>query len=152
MNIEFNHTFGLPRKIVWKYMKDEVVLKNSIPNCRSFQEGSKGVYQAEIDIQIGPIKDKFRLEIQVVKEKMPSFYHLVVKGKSKIGEIKGTAILQINETSKLTVKADAEATGTLAAAFELVLNKGRNKGIEKFFQTVEKEIKKKLYQQRRGNS
>lgn len=149
MKIEVNHTFGLPRNIVWKYLRDEVVLKNSIPNCRSLREISKGIYQAEIDIQLGPIKDIFKLEVRVVKEKQPSFYQLQVKGSSKIGEIKGTAILQINEDSKLTGKADADISGTLAAASDLVLNR-KNKGIERFFQTVEKEIKKKLYLQRRG--
>lgn len=130
-------------------MRDEVVLKSSIPNCRSFLEVTKGSYQAEIDIRLGPIKDIFKLEVRIVKEKHPSFYQLLVKGKSKIGEIKGIAIIQINEASTLTGKADVEMTGTIAAASDLILN-NRNKGIEKFFQTVEREIKKKLYLQRRG--
>lgn len=155
MNIEYNHTFGLPRRIVWKYLKDELVLRNSIPNCRSFRESSMGIYQAEIDIHFGPIRDLFTLEVRIVKEIAPSIFQLRVKGKGKIGEIKGTAILQLNEVqgaSRLTVKAGAEVTGTLAAAKELVLNGGRNRGIERFFQTVEKEIKRMLYLQRRGKS
>lgn len=155
LNIEYHHNFGLPRRIVWKYIKDEMVLKNSIPNCRSFRESSRGVYQAEIDIHFGPVRDLFTLEVRIVREMVPSIYQLRVKGKGKIGEIKGTAILQINEVqgaSKLTVKAGAEVTGTLAAAKELVFTGGRNMGIEKFFQTVEKEIRRKLYVQRRGKS
>jgi uncharacterized protein len=151
LKFEVNHTFGLPRNIVWKYMKDEVVLKNSIPNCRAFREVSKGYYQAEIYIQLGPIKDIFHLEVRIEKEKQPSFYQLLVKGKGKVGEIKGTVLIQINEASKLTGEADAEMAGALAAASDLVLNK-RNKGIVNFFQTVEREIKKKIYQQRRGKS
>lgn len=153
MKIEYNHTFRLPLKIVWKYMKDVTVLKNAIPGCRSFSERTKGIYQAEIDINLGPIKDVFILEVRVEKENPPSLYQLEVKGNGNLGEVSGRADLYLKEiqgTTKVNIKADVQVSGALTAAANRVLNGGASKGIENFFQRVEKEIKRCLYQLRRG--
>jgi uncharacterized protein len=153
LKIEYQHNFGLPRKIVWKYIKDEKVLGNAIPNCRTFVQRTTGLYQAEIDINIGPLKDVFTLEVRLEKEQAPSFYHLLLKGKGNLGEVSGKAILLFNDkqgSTQLDIQADVNVTGTLSGAAERVISGGANKGIQKFFQSIEKEIKKSLYLTRKG--
>lgn len=153
MKIEYQHTFGLPTKIVWKYIKDEKVLGNAIPSCRSFVQSSSGLYHAEMEVTIGPLKDVFALEVKLVKEKMPSYYHLILKGKGNLGEISGKADLFLNDqqgNTKLNIQAEANVTGVLSGAAERVLNGGANKGIKKFFISLESEIKKNLYLLRKG--
>jgi uncharacterized protein len=153
LKIEYQHNFGLPRKIVWKYIKDEKVLGNAISNCRTFVQRTTGLYQAEIDINIGPLKDVFTLEVRLEKEQAPSFYHLLLKGKGNLGEVSGKAILLFNDkqgSTQLDIQADVNVTGTLSGAAERVISGGANKGIQKFFQSIEKEIKKSLYLTRKG--
>lgn len=153
MKIEYQHTFGLPRKIVWKYIKDENVLANSIPSCRSFAQSSTGLYQAEIDINVGPLKDVITLEVKLDKEQAASYYHLLLKGKGNLGEISGNAYLFFNDqqgSTQLTIQAEAKVTGTFSGVAERALNGGANKGIEKFFLSLEKEMKKNLYLLRKG--
>jgi hypothetical protein len=153
LKIEYDYCFGLPRKIVWKYIKDEKVLGNSLPGCKSFVESSGGVYHAELEINIGPIQDLFTLEIRLDEEKPSSFYRLHVKGKGNLGEIVGKADLFIKEnrgTANLTCKAEAQVTGAMALVGQSVLDTGANKGLESFFQKVEKEIKRSLYKMKRG--
>lgn len=153
LKIECDYTFGLPKNIVWKYIKDEKVLRNSLPGCRSFVESSRGIYQAELEINIGPIQDLFTLEIRLDEEKPSSFYRLDVKGKGSIGELLCKADLFIKElqgTSKLTCMAEAQVTGALALAGQRVLETGVNKGLDTFFQKVEKEIKRNFYHLKRG--
>ncbi|MFB3167910.1 SRPBCC domain-containing protein [Neobacillus sp. 179-C4.2 HS] len=153
MNIEYQHSFGLPRKVVWKYIKDEKVLGNTIPNCRTFAQSKNGVYHAEIDINIGPLKDVFTLEVKLEKEQAPSYYHLLLKGKGNLGEINGNADLFFKDqqgSTQLTIHTDVKVTGILSGAAERVISGGANKGIEKFFLSVEKEIKKNLYLLRKG--
>ncbi|MBV7504452.1 carbon monoxide dehydrogenase subunit G [Bacillus sp. sid0103] len=148
MKMEYDYTFGLPRNIVWKYLKDEKVLRNSIPGCKSFRETSKGLYHAELDIKIGPIQDLFTLEIRLDENKSASSYRLQVRGTGKIGEIAGKADLYFKDqqgATKLICKAEAEVTGALALAGQRVLEGGANKNLEMFFQKVEKEIKRSLY-------
>jgi uncharacterized protein len=153
LKIEYQHNFGLPRKIVWNYIKDEKVLGNAIPSCRSFVKNTTGLYQAEIDINIGPLKDVFALEVKLDKEQASSYYHLLLQGKGNLGGISGDAHLFFNDqkgTTQLTIQAEVKVTGTLSGPAERVLNGGANKGIERFFLSLEKEIKKKLYLLRKG--
>lgn len=152
MNITYDYRFGLPRNIVRKYIKNEKVLRNALPGCKSFVEVSKGVYHAEVDVKIGPIQDVFSLEIRLL-ENQQSTYQLHVKGKGNVGDIMGKADLVISDVqggSKITCKADAEVTGAIALAGKRVLDSGANKGLDTFFQKLEKEIKRCIYEMRRN--
>jgi uncharacterized protein len=153
LKIEYQHVLGLPRKIVWKYIKDEKVLGNAIPNCKSIFQNKNGLYQAQIDIKMGPIKDVFSLEVNLAREKAPSYYHLLLKGKGNLGDFTGKGDVFLSDYqggTKLIINADVEITGTLAGAAQRVLNSGSYQGIEKFFQSLETEIKRNLYLIRKG--
>lgn len=153
MKIEYEYTFGLPRNLVWKYVMDEKVLRTALPGCKSFVEHSKGVYEADLEINIGPMKDAFTLEIRLDQQKPPTSFRMNVKGKGNVGEVAGTADLRLQErvsATKLTCKAEANVTGALAVAGQRILESGATKGLNVFFQTVEKEIKRNIYQLKRG--
>ncbi len=92
MKIEYEYTFGLPRGIVWKMIKDTSILKNSIPGCKSFVESKNGLYQAEIDINFGPIKDVFILDVWLVQEKSQRFIDYISKEKEISGKLRVMAI------------------------------------------------------------
>ncbi|MGG3466294.1 SRPBCC domain-containing protein [Neobacillus pocheonensis] len=148
MKIKYDHSFQLPRSVVWKYIKDETVLRNSLPGCRIFEEKSYGNYLAEIDIHLGPIKDVFKLDIRTVEENSSSSYRLFVRGKGNLGEINGSGVLQIKEGQEgthLSFVSDAEVTGALAMVSKRVLDGSADKSFQSFFQTIEKEIKRKIY-------
>ncbi|MDQ0971778.1 carbon monoxide dehydrogenase subunit G [Neobacillus niacini] len=153
MKIEYQHTFGLPIKVVWKYIKDEKILGSALPSCRLFVQSTKGLYQAEIDVNIGPLKDVFTLEVRLEKEQIPSYFQLLLKGRGNLGEISSNAEIFFNDqqgSTQLNIRAEVKVSGTLSGAAERVISGGANKGIEKFFLSVEKEIKKNLYLLRKG--
>ncbi|ETI70467.1 CoxG family protein [Neobacillus vireti] len=154
MKIEYGCTLGLPRGIVWRDLKDGNILRNSLPGCKSFVEQANGIYQAELEINIGPIDDVFIFEIWREKEKSPSYYRLLVKGKGNLGEIDTTVDILMEESqgaTKLTFCADAQVTGVLSLAGERILAAGAKKSLESFFQKMEKEMKRRLYQLKRGS-
>ena len=153
LKISYHYLFGLPRKIVWKYLKNENVLRNSLPSCKSFEERSRGVYEAELEINIGPAQDHLTLEIRIDEEKPPLLYRLQVKGKGILGEVDAKAELKIKEsqgTSKLFIVADVQLTGALAIAGERILEAAAHKGLEQFFRKMEKEIKMNLYKTKKA--
>jgi uncharacterized protein len=154
VKIEYEYTFGLPRGIVWRMIKDTTILKNSIPGCRSFIENKNGEYLAEVEIIFGPIKDVFTLEVWRLQEKSPTFYRLHFIGKGNLGEIEGkgdiSLIEELQGTTKLSITADAKVTGALAVPVQKKLDAGSTKGLDNFFQMVEREIKRSLYKSRRG--
>ncbi|WP_180960162.1 SRPBCC domain-containing protein [Neobacillus cucumis] len=84
MEIEYQYHFGLPRTVVWKYIKNDKVLRNALPGCKSFAQISTGVYLAEIQMNMGPIQDLFKLEIQLDGEKEPSSFRLKMKGNGNL--------------------------------------------------------------------
>jgi uncharacterized protein len=145
---------SLPRKVAWKWIKSDKVMRNSITGCRSFYEIASGVYHGEIEVKFGPIHDVFTLEIKRVQEKMPSFMLLEVKGRGKLGMVQGKAELQLQDVegaTKLTLNADVEVTGTLSLAADRLVNSESNKVIENFIKRLEREIKKGIYQARKKN-
>lgn len=152
VKIEYHYHFDLPRNIMWKWLKDENVLRNSITGCKLFEEKSNGVYRGEIDLEFGNIKDVFILEIRRLQEKTPSYYQLLIIGKGKLGEIQGKVDLFLDETqgtTKLSINADVQVSGALAIASDRVINGEANGAIEKFLQRLEKEIKKGIYYSRK---
>jgi uncharacterized protein len=154
MNINYEHHFGLPRKLVWTYIKNEKVLKNSINGCKSLTEKSNGLYLAEVEVKMGPIQDIFALEIWLKEDQASATYRLNVKGKGNLGEITGAAQLLFLEetkgTTRLTVSAEGEVTGGIAIAGKRFKDNGAVKGLEAFFQKVEKEIKRSIYEIKRS--
>jgi len=153
MKFEYMYTFGLPRKMVWRWLKDVNVLKNSITGCKSFSETKPGVYNGVIDIGVGAINDSFRLEVQRIQEKKPSFYRLYVKGSGNLGNIEAKVDLDLHEmpgACKLNLHADVSVDGALVVAAEHVLNGFASKGIERFFLRIDKEIRKSIYKTRNG--
>jgi uncharacterized protein len=148
LKVEYHYTFTLPRKLVWKWIKEESVLRNSITSCRSFKETSNGAYKGLFDIQLGPINEIFSVEFWRVQEKKPSFYRFQLKGKSNLGEIKGKMDLFFMErdgATALTIKADAQLTGNLAIASEFMEEGLRNISVERFFTKFEKEMRKAIH-------
>jgi len=154
VEIEYQYRFGLPRSMVWKYIKKEKVLKKSLPGCKSFSETSPGVYTGEIEINMGPIQDFFQLEIHLAEEKSPTLLRLKINGNGSLGQMNGTALLLFKENqgvTDLTCKAKGEVSGALGLAGKRLLDSGATKGVENFFLQLEKEIKRKLYEVKKRN-
>jgi uncharacterized protein len=154
LKVEYHYSFNLPRKLVWKWIKDVKVIRNSITGCKSFDETEKGIYQGLFDIQFSLIQDVFSLEISRIQEKKPSFYHFRFKGKSKIGEIEGEMNLFLVDKERacdLNLKATAQLTSSLPIAEQYMADGALTPYIEKFFKRLDKEIKKAILESRRKN-
>ena len=149
MEIGYEYRFGLPRTFVLKYIKKEKVLKDALPKCKSISEKAAGYYLAELEINLGPIQDIVMLEIQLDEEKAPNFLHLKITGHGNMGQINGSAILLLEENqggTKLTCKAKGQLTGALGLTGKRLLENGASKGLESFFQNLEKQIKRRIYE------
>jgi uncharacterized protein len=154
LKVEYHYSFNLPRKLVWKWIKDVKVIRNSIASCKSFDETEKGIFQGLFDIQFGLIQDVFSLEIRRIQEKKPSFYHFHYKGKSKLGEIQGEINLFLVEKERacdVNLKATAQLTSSLPIAEQYMTDGALNPYIEKFFKRLDKEMRKAILDSRRKN-
>lgn len=145
MKVEYTYMFDLPRDLVWKYIQDEQVLRNSLPGCKTFKEREDGVYHAEMGLAVGPVKGLFVSEVQQVNQQPPSSYRLLIKSKGTPGEIDAVADMVIEEVeaaSKLTCKAEVHGTGVIASIGQRVMGGVAKVILGQFFKAAEKEMKK----------
>ena len=97
LQINYNHDFQFAREIIWTYLQDEDVLKKTLPGCRTFEEIDDNLYNAELGLNIGPVKGKFEGEVRLSEQQEPVSYRLLLKGKGKPGEVNADALITLTE-------------------------------------------------------
>lgn len=146
MKIENSHTFkGVSVEALWKTLQDKEVLRGALPGCKSFEEVEKDVYDAELGINVGPVKGIFTAEVRQVEKREPEFYKLLVHGKGKPGEIDAEAEMRLEDSEAgavLICSADVKVTGILASVGQRVMGGVAKLLLGQFFKDIEKETKK----------
>lgn len=148
--MEMKHTYtfkGIPREVVWDTIQDEVVLKKVLPGCDVFDEVEDNVYEAVLNISMGPIKGRFTSNVKQVDMDEPRYYRLLVKAKGKPGEIDADAAMTMEESDEgtiLTSDAKVEVTGLLASVGQRIMGGVAKVIIGQFFKDIEKEAKNRM--------
>ncbi|WP_245671204.1 CoxG family protein [Pseudobacillus wudalianchiensis] len=145
LNIESSHTFkGVSRELLWKTLQNKEALRRSLPGCQSFEEVEDNVFNAELGINIGPVKGAFTGVVRQVDINEPESYRLLLEGKGKPGEIDADAQMSLEETDEgtiLTCRADVKVTGVLAAVGQRVMGGVAKVILGQFFKDIQKETK-----------
>jgi len=144
LQINYNHDFQFAREIIWTYLQDEDVLKKTLPGCRTFEEIDDNLYNAELGLNIGPVKGKFEGEVRLSEQQEPVSYRLLLKGKGKPGEVNADALITLTENevgTTLTCEADVHVTGVLAGVGQRVMGSVAKMILGRFFKAVAEEIK-----------
>jgi carbon monoxide dehydrogenase subunit G len=144
LKIEYEYTFDMRREVVWRLIQEKEVLQRAIPGCQSFEQVEEGVFRAEMDLSVGPVKGLFTGEVQQADQQEPSYYRLLVRGKGKAGEIDAIAEMNLDEVEggvKLTCMAEVQVTGVLASVGQRVMGGVARLVLGQFFKTADKEMK-----------
>ncbi|HEX7066050.1 MAG TPA: carbon monoxide dehydrogenase subunit G [Bacillales bacterium] len=144
MQIHYQYDFQIGRQTVWDYLQDENVLERTLPGCKKFEEIGDGVYDAELGLNVGPVKGTFSGEVRLADQREPEFYRLLLKGKGKPGEVNADAEVYLEETAQGTVlkcEANVEVTGVLASVGQRIMNGVAKMILGQFFKAVASEIK-----------
>lgn len=145
--MKISHTFtftNIPREVVWKTIQEKEVLKRALPGCKSFVQVEDNVFEAELGINIGPVKGVFTSEVKQTDKRAPEFYRLLVKGKGKPGEIDADAEMSLTETEEgtlVTCEAEVKLTGILASVGQRVMSGVAKVILGQFFKDIHKEAR-----------
>ncbi len=71
MKIEETFTVAAPRDKVWRFITDPEVMGLCIPGCESIEVTGPTTYNAGVRVKVGPIKARFKLEVEVIEEVEP---------------------------------------------------------------------------------
>lgn len=96
-----------PRETVWAKLNDAAVLKQCIPGCEELNKTSDTGFQAIATIKIGPVKARFKGQVQLSDLDPPNGYRISGEGEGGVaGFAKGAATVKL---------ADQDGGGTVLA-------------------------------------
>lgn len=68
MHIEDRFSVKAPRNLVWRAIRDPSVVAPCVPGCAGVEVVSSSLYKAQVSLQVGPIKAKFNVEVEIISE------------------------------------------------------------------------------------
>lgn len=144
LQIDYRHDFQMSKETVWEYLQNESVLERTLPGCRKFKRIGEGVYNAELGLNVGPVKGTFTGEVRLADLESPESYRLLLKGKGKPGEVDADAWITLTENNGGTIvscDADVQVTGVLASVGQRVMGGVAKLILGRFFKAVDAEMK-----------
>tara|TARA_B100000676_G_C18058947_1_gene836407 strand:- start:858 stop:1316 length:459 start_codon:yes stop_codon:yes gene_type:complete len=134
MEIKGHFNVSASRAEVWECITDPEVVGSCIPGCESIEVISDNLYKAAIEVKIGPIKARFRVDVDVTEEVAPD--HIISNTR---GEEGGRAsVISANNILELR---DSDAGGTDVYYSSDVMISGR---LGKYGHGIMKKVAKNL--------
>jgi uncharacterized protein len=65
MRIEDRFVVPAPKALVWQAITDPALVAKCVPGCETVEVLSPTLYRATVKVEIGPIKARFNLTVEV---------------------------------------------------------------------------------------
>jgi len=136
------------RDTVWAALNDPEVLKASIPGCESFEATGENEFAAEVGAKIGPVKAKFKGNVELVDIVPSESYRLVGEGAGgAAGFAKGSAIVRLADIeggTELSYEVAANMGGKIAQLGARLMTNTAKKYADRFFDAFAEQVGGKL--------
>ena len=144
--MEFEGTYHLnaaPAE-VWEALNSEALLTRCIPGCDSVERQEDGSFAATVTLRIGPIKARFRGEVEITEQIALTEYLIAGEGKGGVaGFAKGRAKLHLTpegDGTWLAYEVDAQIGGKIAQLGSRMMRSTVQKLSDEFFQNLAEEL------------
>lgn len=130
---------------MWAYLQDVHILEKTLPGCKKLTAVGDGLYDAELGLDIGPIKGSFSGEVRLLDRQAPESYRLMLHGSGKPGEVDADAVIRLVENgidTEVVCESEAHVTGMMASVGQRVMGSVARMLLSRFFKGVETELKK----------
>ncbi len=133
---------------VWKALNDPGILEASIPGCESIEMKSDTEMLAVVTLKMGPIKARFKGEVNLINLEPPYSYTIRGEGKGGVaGFAKGGADVVLAEDGAdatiLGYTANAEVGGKIAQLGSRLIESTAKKLAGQFFSNLNKQVGKR---------
>jgi uncharacterized protein len=145
MRIAGTFRVAAPRERVFAEITNPALMASCIPGCEAIEVVSATVYRARIVIEVGPIKARFNLVVEVTAQEPPTRVLSVTRGeegtRASVLSASNTLTLEaVADCTEVTYASDVTVTGRLGK-FGLGIMQGR---------CARREIRRSLSQQGRA--
>jgi len=125
------------REQVWAALNDTEILKKSMPGCESFDAISENTFEAKITAKVGPVKAKFKFNVELTDIRPPHGYLISGEGQGGVaGFAKGSAKVELSEDGDETIlsySVKANVGGKLAQLGARLIDGTAKKMADEFF-------------------
>ncbi|MDD9890519.1 MAG: carbon monoxide dehydrogenase subunit G [Gammaproteobacteria bacterium] len=125
------------RDEVWAALNDTEILKQAMPGCESFEAIEENVFEAKITAKVGPVKAKFKFNVELTDIDAPNGYTIKGEGQGGVaGFAKGSAKVDLTEDGVETILAynvQANVGGKLAQLGARLIDGTAKKMADEFF-------------------
>lgn len=97
MKIADSFTVDAAPDAVWLAITDPAVVAACLPGCEAIEMISPTAYKAAIRVEVGPIKTRFQVEVELVEQQAPTFVRCTTRGEE------GTRASMLQATSEMTL-------------------------------------------------
>ena len=138
MDISGEQRIEASRERVWEALNDPEILRQCINGCESMEQISESEMHAEVVAKFGPVKAKFKANINIEDAIVPQSCRLVGEGQGGVaGFARGSADITLEEDGDATVLryvADMQIGGKIAQIGSRLVSGTTNKIVAEFFQ------------------
>jgi uncharacterized protein len=132
------------REAVWAKLNDPEVLKVCIPGCEQLDKVSDTEFQAIAVTKIGPVKAKWKGNVQLTDLDPPNGYKISGEGEGGVaGFAKGGATVALADKdggTLLSYNVEAQIGGKLAQLGQRLINGAAKKLADEFFANFAKAV------------
>ncbi len=144
MKLADEKRIAAPRQAVWEGLNDPDVLQKAIPGCESLEKTSDTGFAAEVRAKVGPVKAKFKGQVELSDLNPPESYRISGEGKGgAAGFAKGGATVTLVEDGDATIlkyEVDADVGGKLAQIGGRLVEGTAKKLAGEFFDNFEQAV------------
>lgn len=132
----------MSRDTVWAALNDTTILQQAMPGCDSFDATSENTFEARLVTKIGPVKAKFKFDVELSDLDPPNGYTISGAGQGgAAGFAKGSASVSLTEQDGATLLAynvQANVGGKLAQLGARLIDGVAKKMADEFFENFKK--------------
>lgn len=108
-----SNVVAAPRQRVWDMLQDPSVLASIIPGLSDVASEGPGQYRATMNVNRGPVKQKFKANVRLTDLQAPESMHLHLEARNLTGGASVQASLQLTDLGEST-RVDWQATPALS--------------------------------------
>ena len=131
------YRFATPREAVWRALNDTAILRACIPGCTAIAWSGPASLDLEVQVELGPIKPKFRGELSLSNVIPAERYTLAGRGKGgMLGLANASADIALADAEggcELTFTATGGASGRVMQMGKALIGERAQQIIDGFF-------------------
>ena len=146
MKLKGDYRINTSPEKLWDLCMDPEALTRFKPGIKRLEKNGQNKYTTLSEIKIGPVKGAFKGELEIIDQVPPSKFTLVLKQRSKIGNINANGFIYLKNDSSVTdmtevhFEGEVKISGLLARTGQRVMGAVAKTLTDEFFNSLSMEI------------